>query len=435
MNGDEKDEFPMEVKRGGSRVFIYLLKRKKTKADGRERSNEYRVRYYVEGVRKFASFTDLARAKERAAVILKDMEEGTVAALQLTGQDRISFQRASEILKPLGVSMESAASQFAESHNILGGGSIIEAARDFAKRNPTKRMQISVSNLVTEYVKIKTDADRSSRHLEDLRSRLSKLSTWFQCDVATLTEREFRQFFDGLKTKEGKKFSPRSRNNFLAAVTSLMRFAQRKKYLPADWNELSTIESVEDNDGEIEIFTPDEMTKLLNNAPDDLKPFLAIGAFAGLRSSEICRLDWKQVGIGDGKYIELRPKQARKKKQRRLIPIQDNLKAWLANATNRQGPVWMHGHSHIYERLEAVTKAAEVPWRDNGMRHSYISYRMAETSDAAKVSLEAGNSPKMIFDNYRELVTPEEAKEWFAIFPKIVVDKICRKCKFACVIK
>jgi hypothetical protein len=44
---------------------------------------------------------------------------------------------------------------------------------------------------------------------------------------------------------------------------------------------------------------------------------------------------------------------------------------------------------------------------------------VAESKDAAAVALEAGNSPKMIFEHYRELVTPEEAKEWFGILPTI----------------
>ena len=57
-------------------------------------------------------------------------------------------------------------------------------------------------------------------------------------------------------------------------------------------------------------------------------------------------------------------------------------------------------------------------WKRNALRHSYISYRVAEKQDVAKVSLEAGNSPQMIFQHYRELVQPKEAKAWFAIGPK-----------------
>ena len=62
---------------------------------------------------------------------------------------------------------------------------------------------------------------------------------------------------------------------------------------------------------------------------------------------------------------------------------------------------------------------ASAAWKKNALRHSFISYRVAESKDAAAVALEAGNSARMIFQHYRELVTPEEAKEWFGILPTI----------------
>lgn len=38
-------------------------------------------------------------------------------------------------------------------------------------------------------------------------------------------------------------------------------------------------------------------------------------------------------------------------------------------------------------------KAKKVKWKKNALRHSFISYRVAETQDVPKVALEAGNSP------------------------------------------
>jgi hypothetical protein len=56
-------------------------------------------------------------------------------------------------------------------------------------------------------------------------------------------------------------------------------------------------------------------------------------------------------------------------------------------------------------------------WQENGLRHSFISYRLAVLNDTAKVALEAGNSEEVIFTSYREVVTPEVAKAWFAVAP------------------
>jgi hypothetical protein len=62
--------------------------------------------------------------------------------------------------------------------------------------------------------------------------------------------------------------------------------------------------------------------------------------------------------------------------------------------------------------------APRVPWRHNALRHSFCSYRLADVKSAAQVALEAGNSPQMIFQHYRELVTEKGAKGWFAITPE-----------------
>ena len=56
-------------------------------------------------------------------------------------------------------------------------------------------------------------------------------------------------------------------------------------------------------------------------------------------------------------------------------------------------------------------------WRKNALRHSFISYRVAETGDVARTSLEAGNSPKIVFRNYRDVVDEVAAKSWFSITP------------------
>ena len=65
----------------------------------------------------------------------------------------------------------------------------------------------------------------------------------------------------------------------------------------------------------------------------------------------------------------------------------------------------------------------EFRWKPNALRHSYASYRLADIKDAARVALEMGNSPAMLFRNYRELVTEKQAAEWFAVLPNQKVRK------------
>ena len=76
----------------------------------------------------------------------------------------------------------------------------------------------------------------------------------------------------------------------------------------------------------------------------------------------------------------------------------------------------MLDYSYLDERLRLCEGFA---WQDNGLRHSFISYRLAILHDTARVALKAGNSPEVIFGHYRELVTPESARAWFDINPKV----------------
>jgi hypothetical protein len=45
---------------------------------------------------------------------------------------------------------------------------------------------------------------------------------------------------------------------------------------------------------------------------------------------------------------------------------------------------------------------------------------VAQVQEVAKVSLEAGNSARMVFSNYRELVRPVDAEKWFGMTSETV---------------
>ena len=59
-----------------------------------------------------------------------------------------------------------------------------------------------------------------------------------------------------------------------------------------------------------------------------------------------------------------------------------------------------------------------MKWKANALRHSFISYRLAETRNAPQVSMEAGNSVAIVNKHYRELVKSPQAKAWFNVRPE-----------------
>lgn len=77
--------------------------------------------------------------------------------------------------------------------------------------------------------------------------------------------------------------------------------------------------------------------------------------------------------------------------------------------------------------LHAVKAACPgVKWGSNALRASALSYRLAETKDAAATALEMGNSPAVLLRDYRELTTEAEAQEWFSVDPNNPQGKVMR---------
>jgi integrase len=169
---------------------------------------------------------------------------------------------------------------------------------------------------------------------------------------------------------------------------------------------------------------------LLAAADSDFLPCLAIGAFAGLRSAEIERLEWSDIHIAE-KFIVVGASRA-KTASRRIVPIHENLAAWLAPYAGKQGNVWAGGHEEFYEAQQDTAAATAIEadeqagvkaqkaikWKANGLRHSYASYRFAQIGDAGRVAGELGNSAAVVHRHYRELVRPADAETWFSIKPK-----------------
>ena len=277
-----------------------------------------------------------------------------------------------------------------------------------------------MKEVVEELIYAKQSKGRSRVYVSDLRYRCGKFAESFHCDIQSVDGKQIEEFLDHLK------LSPRSKNNFFLAIRTLFRFAVSKKYLPKDFDELKEIELHSQLNEPIEVFTPAELRRILAHTRLEMIPFIAIGAFAGLRHAELCRLDWSEVNLETG-FIEVKALKS-KTKSRRNVPISENLAEWLMMCPNRSGRVIPF--KCVGDQISELCKATEerdadtgsvirppLVWKRNGLRHSFVSYRIAAIQNVNQVALESGNSPSVIHSNYRELVLPETAQEWFSIVP------------------
>ncbi len=401
----------MELGKGGVTARIYF-----TPSGGYD---AFTLVYYQEGKRKREKFGGLDEARCRGKQVLGSLARGQIDAVDMTVGDRDAYFHALEHLEGTKVSLESACKEFAEAFRILGGVSVVQAARDYARRHNGTVVNKTVRQVVDEFLAAKREgrATRlrgngrkvSKRYLYELERKLSAFAGRFHHPIGMVSSEEINKFIAGLDV-EG-----RTKNNYLQAVNVLFEFAKKQKYLPRDHGVLDEVESAAESDFTIEIFTPDELRKLLGGADKVLVPVLAIGAFAGLRTAEIERLDWSEVDLA-ARFIEVEARKA-KTRARRLVPITENLVVWLSPLAQAAGKVWPHSAPYLFQLQREAGNAAGVPWKHNALRHSFISYRVAQTQNVAQVALEAGNSPPMIFQHYRELVRPADAEKWFSITP------------------
>jgi integrase len=400
--------FPMEVKKGSCAVTIYETPTKGYMA--------YTLAYYQEGKRKRETCAEYLAMRTRADEVLEDLSEGRTDSTALKASERNDFARALQILKPTGIPIDVAARHYARAFEILGSDMVIAAAQEYAKRHLNRVVQKTVAEVVTDLLDEKKG--KSKRHYDTLRLHLDRFKKSVLMNMASVTASDIDAFLDGMKVDK-LPVSARTRDNYANSIGTLCEFAKRKRYVASDFDEHTRITRMDNGeDGTIEIYTPKEMQELLKFADAKLIPFLAIGAFAGLRSSEIMRLDWKDVRFDTASIIVQKGKVKKRGMSRRIVPMSKNLIAWLKPHAESKGSIWPGCVTYIYDCLRELAPKAGTTWKSNALRHSFISYRVALVKNVPQVALESGNSVQMIHANYLELVQDADAANWFGIMPE-----------------
>jgi integrase len=284
-------------------------------------------------------------------------------------------------------------------------------------------MQRTVPQVFDEFLASKRANGCSRVYVEDCLWRLRRFAQDFQNPISHVCTRDIELWLCKLST------SLVTRNDFRRLIITLFNFARRRGYLPRDREtEARWLEKPKIKSKPILIFTPQELSELLAVAEGQPLLAIAIGAFTGIRSAELLRLRWENFNWEE-QVIDLGCDQT-KTASRRLVPILEPLRAWIAPFVRREGSIL--GYSLpvcLAEAFGTTAKKADKArkerdpdadgfrWKANGLRHSYASYRLALVEDVAKVSLEMGNSPQKVFSNYRKVVTKSQAAAWFAVTP------------------
>ena len=287
------------------------------------------------------------------------------------------------------------------------GKTIADAIAFYLPHLQANNRKCTFRELVAELLPAKESDGASARYLQDLRSRLGQFSTKFgDRSVSEIQGHEIDEWLRALNV------SPVTRNNFRRVLRTGFNFAKARNYCVG--NPAVAAAKAKEVEGTVGILTVAETARLLEASDAELAPFIAIGAFAGLRRAELERLDWSDIDLESG-LIEVKAVKA-KSARRRFVRIQFNLAKWLAPYATRRGKVTPENYE---KRLANARAAAGIKhWPSNALRHSFASYHLAHFKDAAALALELGHTDAgLVFQHYRQIVKPRDADRYWNLFP------------------
>jgi integrase len=281
----------------------------------------------------------------------------------------------------------------------------------YAEYLRTCRQSATVQKAYNEFMDDKEREKIGARHLSDLTSRLRPfLAAFGKRLVAQLTSEDIQRWLFALPVAD------QTRINYKLRVGNFLNYCIRRKW--REGNPLDAVAKIKVESEAPGILTVSQTASLLTKCSSDILPVVAIGLFCGLRSAELAKLDWSEINLSRG-FIEVKATKAKSKK-RRLVTIPPNLKAWLKPLALSSGPVALSDMKHRTRFDTAKTAAKITEWPANALRHSFASYHYALHQDAAKTAAQLGHSDTdILFEHYRELVTPADAKKFFAIKPAV----------------
>jgi integrase len=365
----------------------------------------YQLAYYFGGRRVQKNFADKSEAKRVAKQILGGLTNDAEAVEAMASPELESLVAARKVLSP-SYALHVAVEEHAQAVAKLGKATLREAVEFFLRHNRSDVPRLPLSEISEQFGASREQSGLSPHYVFLCRKFTRKLAEAFHglC-LSDLTTAALDKWLGGLKLDATTK------NDMRRVLGTCGNWAERHGHLLKGSSPFPGMVRYKEDKAPVSIFTPENIASLLKKADATLRPFLALGAFAGLRTAELQRLDWNEIDLNRG-FITVAASKA-KTRRRRLVPISENLKLWLTPIRQASGPICVH----VCAQHAAKTKCEGFAWAKNGLRHSFISYRLAILHDTARVALEAGNSPQVIFSHYRELVTPEEAKEWFDVKP------------------
>jgi integrase len=310
--------------------------------------------------------------------------------------------------------------------------SLWQAVDFYIAHHKRKRLEpYSVNDCIEKFIASRIASNASTSQIRNLLKHCRRFAIAFgDRKIHEIEAAEIEHWFNSQKDQNtGTLWQPKTRKNYRGSLVAMSLYARKiLKAIPSTGEETefqkSSCPKIHAK-SEVEIYTPDQIKKILDAAIDrdiDLIPIIVLGAFMGLRPTECHgedlqrrKLHWEDFVWKDN-YLALWGQKVNTKASRH-IPIPQNAKLWLKPFLNLKGEIWRL-KSSFDEKFAAIKRIAEVESVYDGLRHGYASYRIRILrGEIDKLAEEMGNSREEIFRSYKRNVTDQLALQWFGIKP------------------
>jgi hypothetical protein len=386
----------------------------------------FQVAHYEGNRRILQRRNTLDKAKALAKEIANRLSRDGARAQYLTEKDRRVLILAQSTTAPLGLEVDEVCRRYAEFQARLTTGTLDEAVSFYLAHGQRVRHGATIESVYGEYLEHLVKRGVGHYHLRDVKRYVGNFVAAFPGLISAIQTTAIDAYLSRLGG------SARNKNNHRHGIIAFCNFAQEKGFLPhgiihaasatTDYRDARTQISSEQQAIDLlqptDIYSPEEMRKILAAADDSLRATLEIKAFSGVRTEEIVRLWWVMVAEAEGC---LKVPDAVGKISARRVPLLPNLQTRLAKYSaelkRERISADLPSANSLTRAWARIAAKAGVPYKRNAFRNSYITYRLILTDDIAKVAEECGTSPKMIRKNYqsRAAIARATAEDWFSI--------------------
>ncbi len=364
-----------------------------------------------------------------------------IEANRISPIDKRDLVEAKILLKPLKVSISNAVLTYAKLTKDLAehGVSLTQAVEEYKSLVKLKERSVKLDFAIDRYYYSLLKKELTSDYIYTVERILTRFMESIGKDkiVSLISAKEIYQWLINLKKREYadsntltvggrpmKVFQDgqndigiHGRNEYRRTLYSFFKYCKMQDWL--DVNPVEKVESWRIRGKTPEIFTPEEVQKILNSTPpqSEIRAYAAIAAFTGIRNAEMKRLTWDKIKLDDREIIL--DSEITKTASRRVVKIPENLAKWLepyAWELGTKKKVLSKSQSLQIKKIHNALGNGN--WVKNGFRHSAATYYLALTKNAYLTAEQMGHAVDVLKQHYNGLAREKDAIRYFNIMPE-----------------